>query len=228
MSKLMLTRTGTTVLKARRRYSRYRRPRRQSAPTVLQRTHYYCNGFSPGQSPTGVSHIPDFARMRADLWRARSDPIQCRCDSLKANSDYLRATSDMLRLKSEALRSKSEQICRKRRKDSEDPKTLLQQSEELRTKADQLRRESDALRIQIEHLRRESETAFVFPDFTSIRNNNLVHLRSSSPSNTLLLPASIPEVDSTQEPGMSAINVSTRLLMTWLIALDLVWCSRAR
>ncbi|KAH9496033.1 hypothetical protein Btru_014977 [Bulinus truncatus] len=206
MSKLMLTRTGTTVLKARRRYSRNRRPRRQSAPTVLQRSHYYCNGVSPGQSPTGLSHIPEFARMRNDLWRARSDPIQCRCDSLKANADYLRATSDMLQLKSDALRSKSEQICRKGKRDSESPKTLLLQSEELKSKAEQLRRESDALRAKMEQLRRESESAFVFPDFTTAPGGGFLHMRSSSPSNTLLLPASIPEVDTTPETARSIVN----------------------
>ncbi|GFS11772.1 hypothetical protein ElyMa_001355400 [Elysia marginata] len=164
----MLTRTGTTVLKSRRRYSRNRCPRRQSAPTVLQRVPY-ANRLSPGHSPTGLSQIPEFARIRSDLWRARSDPIQSRCDSLKANADYLRATSDMLRLKSDALRSKSEQLRSSPGKEAdsaeEQKQTMLLKSEEMRSKAEQLQRESDALRAKLNRIRRESETPqFVFPE----------------------------------------------------------------
>lgn len=56
MSKLMLTRASTVVLKNRRRYSvraRNARPRRQSAPTVLQRTPASPRGH-PAPSPSPV------------------------------------------------------------------------------------------------------------------------------------------------------------------------------
>ncbi|CAG5125155.1 unnamed protein product, partial [Candidula unifasciata] len=186
MSKLMLTRTGTTVLKNRRRYSRNRCPRRQSAPTVLQRAPGARNSSSPGPSPPGLFHIPECARVTAELWRARSDPMQCRCDSLKANADYLRATSDMLRLKSDALRSKSEQICSISGKDSSHHAAMLLHSEELRSKAEQLRRESDAIKARMELIRTESETAFVFPDFSS--KNNCVATSPVVSSSSLLVP----------------------------------------
>ena len=61
MSKMMLTRASTVVLKNRRRYSmrtRHGRPRRQSAPTVLQRAPPSPRGFSPASPTPGARGYP--------------------------------------------------------------------------------------------------------------------------------------------------------------------------
>lgn len=139
--------------------------------------------------------------------------MQCRCDSLKASADYLRATSDMLRLKSDALRSKSEQICSSSgEKGNSHHTALLLHSDELRTKAEQLRRESDAIKAKMELIRKESETAFVFPDFCS--RYNLASTSPVAPCSSLLVPGTVPNVVSAPEPVEVKVLVSTLPLDT--------------
>lgn len=183
-----------------------------------------------GQSPTlsdrrlffdgGLPHIPEYGRIRADLWRARSDPIQCRCDSLKANSDYLRATSDMLRLKSDVLRSKSEQLTSSTHaKESEDQKALLAKAEDLRMKANRLRRESDVLLAKVDAIRTESENSLLneMSCYQQPDCSMAFQQRSALPTSTLCPPTPIPELVPSPEPPPAIDKVRFILIFTYAV-----------